>query len=60
MCNWQLLLVNYDTGIELWKTPTKYLVCQKYFGYYKFLDTEKQAKLYFEQVIHSGCYQSAS
>ena len=57
MCNWQLLLINYDTGIELWKTPTKYLVCQKYLGYFKFLDTEKQARPYFEQVVHNGYYQ---
>ena len=57
MCNWQLLLINYDTGIELWKTPTKYLVGQKYLGYFKFLDTEKQARPYFEQVVHNGYYQ---
>ncbi len=56
MYDWRLLSVNYDTGVELWKTPTKYLVCQKYLGYFKFLDTEKQARPYFEQVVQSKCY----
>ena len=59
MCDWQLLLVNYDTGIELWKTPTKYLVCRKYYGLYKFLDTEKQAHDCFERKIHGESFQGA-
>lgn len=38
MLNWRLLRSNSECTVELWQTPTKYLVCQKYLGlFYKIL-----------------------
>ena len=53
---WQLLKCDYNIGIELWKTPTKFLVCQRDFRQYKIVDTEKEACEIFERKINGEAF----
>lgn len=34
MLKWRLLRSDSRSTVELWQTPTKYLVCQKYLSYF--------------------------
>lgn len=43
MLNWTMLKRDGRTGLELWQTPSRFLVCQKYCGYYVFIDNFDQA-----------------
>lgn len=54
MYNWELLSNDHITGIELWKTPTKYLVCQRYLSHFRFLDTKEQAISFCRQAAQEG------
>ena len=47
---WKLLRKSFNTSAELWKTPTKWLVCKRQERYYKFFDTEKEANEFFETI----------
>ena len=47
---WKLLRKSFNTSAELWKTPTKWLVCKKHERYYKFFDTEKEATEFFDTI----------
>lgn len=36
---------------ELWKTPTKFLVCSKYISYFRFYNTEADARKQFNMIV---------
>lgn len=38
VCGWKRIEW-YDNRLELWKTPTKFLVCMKYQKIFKFCET---------------------
>lgn len=52
--DWKLLRRHSDTLLELWKTPTKYLVCKTYERFYKFFDTHSEALAYFDAKMQES------
>lgn len=54
MLNWELYKRDGDTGIELWKTLTKFLVCQKYLFKFKFRNTLQEAIELYREVTRGG------
>lgn len=54
MLNWELYKRDGDTGIELWKTPTKFLVCQRYLIRFKFRNTLQEAMELYREVTRGG------
>ena len=50
--NWKRLFV-YNYYTELWKTPTKYLVCIKYEGLFKFFKKYDDAKKFALEISKS-------
>lgn len=42
ICGWYRL-DRYEDGLELWKTPTKFLVCMKYIKMLQFCNTRDEA-----------------
>lgn len=42
VCGWKRIEW-YNNGLELWKTPTKFLVCMKYQKMFKFYETLEMA-----------------
>lgn len=49
MLDWEQLRSHW-TGPELWKTPTKYLVCVRYERIFRFFDNLKDAQQTFEEM----------
>lgn len=49
MLNWNHLKRHW-TGLELWKTPTRYLVCVKYEYIFRFFDSLQIAQQTFEEM----------
>lgn len=49
MLNWYQLRRHW-TGLELWKTPTRYLVCVKYESIFRFFDNLQIAQQTFEEM----------
>lgn len=49
MLNWNQLKRHW-TGLELWKTPTRYLVCVKYESIFRFFDNLQIARQTFEEM----------
>ena len=47
--NWERLKW-YPSGIEVWKTPTKYLTCQHYLRIFGFSDTIDDAFKNVEEI----------
>ena len=56
MFDWSLIKRNFFNGLELWKTQTKFLVCHKYLGIFKFFNTEKEAINFFENEKNKEYY----
>ena len=54
MLNWRLLRSNNENIVELWQTPTKYLVCQKYLGFFYFYENLKEAIDYYWRIVQKG------
>lgn len=40
----------YPSGIEVWKTPTRYLTCHHYLGIFRFSDTIDDAFKNIEKI----------
>lgn len=49
MLNWEQLKRHW-TGLELWKTPTRYLVCVKYESIFRFFDGQQIAQQTFDEM----------
>lgn len=54
MLNWNLLRSNSECIVELWQTPTKYLVCQKYLGIFHFYENSKEAMDHYFEIVRKG------
>lgn len=54
MLDWRLLRSNTENIIELWQTPTKYLVCQKYLGLFHFYENPKKAMDHYLRIVQKG------
>ena len=54
MLNWRLLRSNNENIVELWQTPTKYLVCQKYLGLFYFYENPKKAMDHYQRIVRKG------
>lgn len=54
MLNWSLLRSNSECIVELWQTPTKYLVCQKYLGIFHFYENPKEAMDHYFEIVRKG------
>lgn len=54
MLNWNLLRSNSECIVELWQTPTKYLVCQKYLGIFHFYENPKEAMDHYCEIVRKG------
>jgi hypothetical protein len=54
MLNWNLLRSNSECIVELWQTPTKYLVCQKYLGIFHFYENPKEAMDHYFEIVRKG------
>ena len=50
MLGWDLLRSDCSTATELWKTPTKFLVCRKYFGQFRFEESFKEAMDFYLDI----------
>ena len=48
---WKLLKKDYLNGLELWKTPSKFLVCQKYLNFFRFVNSKEDAIKTFEDTL---------
>lgn len=49
MLGWDL--VKNRNGVDFWKTPTRYLVCKKYEGYFHFFDSFNEAEYFYNEAI---------
>ena len=54
MLNWRLLRSDSECIVELWQTPTKYLVCQKYLGLFYFYENPKEAMDHYWRIVQKG------
>lgn len=54
MLNWRLLRSNSENIVELWQTPTEYLVCQKYLGLFYFYGNLKKAMDHYRIITQKG------
>ena len=54
MLNWRLLRSNSECIVELWQTPTKYLVCQKYLGLFYLYENPKEAMDFYWRIVQKG------
>lgn len=51
MLNWNLIKRNSEHIVEIWQTPTKYLVCQKYLGLFYFYENLKEAMDHYWRIV---------
>ena len=54
MLNWRLLRSDSRNTVELWQTPTKYLVCQKYLSLFYFYENFKEAMDHYLKIAQKG------
>jgi len=43
MRGWSLIYKDFTTQLELWKTPSRYLICNKYAGIFHFFDSRAES-----------------
>lgn len=54
MLNLKLLRSDSRSTVELWQTPTKYLVCQKYLSLFYFYENFKEAMDHYLKIVQKG------
>lgn len=50
MLKWRLLRSDSRSTVELWQTPTKYLVCQKYLSLFYFYENFKEVIVHYLKI----------
>ena len=54
MLKWRLLRSDSRSTVELWQTPTEYLVCQKYLSLFYFYENFKEAMDHYLKIVQKG------
>lgn len=51
MLKWRLLRSDSRSTVELWQTPTEYLVCQKYLSLFYFYENFKETMDHYLKIV---------